>query len=142
MKKNLIAFVLFTSLVFIIPENANGQGGKKRGAPTRVISDADKAVVIDIFRSIDPSVYYLEFKRGSEVFGSTTIVTQEQLIDIREQRPVIGTKNYLIGSYYYGMSMVYIIKTREGVRLEDIFGKTHAAKLEAIINKYTGGSSD
>ena len=137
--KKLFVHLIFILLTFPIVTNSLAQGGKKRkGEPAKTMTDAEKTVVIEIFRKLDPASYYLELNKGAEIFGSRTIVTQDQLLAIRSKRVPAGFENYTIGSYHYEMGMVFIIKTRAPAELEALFG-TDAARLQSIINKYTSG---
>ena len=132
---------LLTIICISLTINLFAQGGKKRkGEPPKSISAADKAVVIDIFRSLDAQYYYLEFERGNEVYGTKTLVSADNLESIRKGLIPSGSDHLIIGSYYYQMGMVFIIgKTKSGISLETILGKTNATRVQAIVNKYTGG---
>jgi hypothetical protein len=140
MKRILINSFLIV-ICFLLVDSLFAQGGKKRrGEPSKTISPADKAVIIDIFRSLDPQYFYLECERGSEVYGTKTLVSADNLESIRKEIIPAGSDHLIIGPYYYQMGIVFIIgKTRSGTSLETILGKTNATKLQAIINKYTGG---
>ena len=132
----------FLTIIFIsISAILVAQEGKKRkGEPPKTISAADKAVVIDIFRTLDQQYYYLEFEKGTEVYGTKTLVSADNLESIRKGLIPSGSDHLIIGSYYHQMGTVFIIgKTRSGISLEAVLGKANATRLQAIINKYTGG---
>src|SRR5688572_25686771 len=139
--KKILATSLLTIICFSLATNLFAQGGKKRkGEPPKSISATDKAVVIDIFRTLDQQYYYLEFEKGTEVYGTKTLVSADNLESIRKGLIPSGSDHLIIGSYYYQMGMVFIIgKTRSGISLETALGNTNATRLQAIINKYTGG---
>src|SRR5688572_20950604 len=139
--KKILATSLLTIICFSLVVNLFAQGGKKRkGEPPKSISAADKTVIIDIFKTLDQQYYYLEFEKGTEVYGTKTLVSADNLELIRKEQVPLGSDHLIIGSYYYQAGFVFIIgKTRSGISLETVLGKTNATRLEAIINKYTGG---
>lgn len=139
--QKILANSLLTIICFLLTVSLFAQGGKKRrGEPPKTISAADKAVVIDIFRTLDQQYYYLEFEKGTEVYGTKTLVSADNLESIRKGLIPSGSDHLIIESYYNQIGMVFIIgKTKSGISLETILGKTNAARLQAIINKYTGG---
>jgi len=141
MKKQFILVGILTIILFSLSASSLAQGSKKRkGEPAKSISAADKTVVIDIFRTLDQQYYYLEFEKGTEVYGTKTLVSTDNLESIRKGLIPSGSDHLIIGSYYYQMGMVFIIgKTRSGISLETALGNTNATRLQAIINKYTGG---
>src|SRR5688572_6047477 len=141
MKKQFILFGFLTIILFSLSASSLAQGSKKRkGEPPKSISATDKAVVNDIFRTLDQQYYYLEFEKGTEVYGTKTLVSADNLESIRKGQIPSGSDHLIIGSHYYQAGFVFIIgKTRSGISLETVLGKTNATKLEAIINKYTGG---
>lgn len=139
--KRILTSSFLIAICFLLVDSLFAQGGKKRrGEPPKTTSAADKAVIIDIFRSLDPQYYYLECEKGTEVYGTRTLVSADILESIRKEIIPAGSDHLIIGSYYYQMGMVFIIgKTKSGISLETILGKTNATRLQAIINKYTGG---
>jgi len=144
MKKMLGLFGLFAVILFS-SLNSAAQNSKKRKAPpgevTYKLIAADRAVIIDIFKSLDPQHYHLEFAPGKEVYG-TLAISSDDLAAIRRGSSPTDANN-LIYSWYYEIPLLYIIgKTRTGIDLETVLGKDNAARLKAVVTKYTGGSSN
>ena len=147
MKKIVTMLGLLTVIFIAISFSSEAQNSKKRKGPSGEVTSkllaADKAVVIDIFKSLDPQHYYLEFTQGQnkEVYGTLSISGDDLAAIKRGSAPTDAT--HLIYGWYWQMGLLYVIgKTRTGVDLETLLGKENAAKLQAIITKYTGGSGN
>ncbi len=148
MKKIVTMLGLLTVIFISLSFSSAAQNSKKRKGPSGEVTSkllaADKAVVIDIFfKSLDLQHYYLEFTQGQnkEVYGTLSISGDDLAAIKRGSAPTDATK--LIYGWYWQMGLLYVIgKTRTGVDLETVLGKENAARLQAIITKYTGGSGN
>lgn|GEM_PF-2846767 len=146
MKKNLFLLGAATSCLLFVSLASSSQG-----KVAREISAADKAVILDMFKkSLKTNQYYLEFNYGKpsfEKYGSLD-VTPAGLSQMRQNiTPLVDYDNLDAMTFfksYPEMSFLYAMRgtTYNGAEtytLEKFLGKANAARVEAIINKYTGG---
>ena len=140
---------LFTIIVIIpsliqLSTDSFAQGGKKRrGEPAKLISDADRTAIVEIFKTLEAGDYYMEFAvpKPAVVYGSKKVDwTDLQLL--KDNHPTLPS---LWHAYRYlpEIGLTFLIKigakSQLKLTLPEIFGSGNAARLEAVINKYTGG---
>jgi len=110
-------------------------------AQSKTLSTKDKQVIIDIFKELSQS-YYLEFNY-TENYGSKSLLPHS-LKDAVIKNQSSGQS----GPYFFrthiemGLWYAVLIASGKPSTLEDNFGKTNASRLQAIINKYGGVTTD
>lgn len=113
--------------------NATTQERAQTNATT--ISADDKREIISLFKGVDSKLYRLQF--NSEVYGSKKIEMRD-LTQVKRVSNPLDVKGWVIISHSdHGiMSFVAVTKGR-GTSLVSVLGKEKAAKLTAIMGKYT-----
>ncbi len=133
MKKLLTISTLLVLFSFL----SAAQNPESIEKPIKLLSAADKAVIIEIFKTLDPKDYYLEFK-NKEVYGLKKM-QPSALFAIKTDQ--LHTASAII-KWYKEISLLFVIAQPSTVDLKTIFGKANAARLQAIITKYTGGTGN
>lgn len=134
MKKLSVTISLFAIISFVLSLSVQAQEEKK---VIKEISAKDKATIIDIFKTIESPLYRIEFN-SNETYGSKFIGSSTDYLRVGKY---IGFLNAIVETYYPAMNFWFVVMkpTPPAEGLEGIFGKQNAAKLKAVINKYTGG---
>lgn len=105
------------------------------GKPTKVLIAKDKTAIIEIFRTLAPANYRLWI--GSESKG--TLAVPSVVWVLVKPGEYSASARTMFGGYYSNIGLLYAVSGSPDKGFEGIFGKTNAAKLQAIINKYTAG---
>ena len=132
MLSGFLAIILFSFSAFSLVRNAKNESSAKE------LSAKDKEVIIGIFKTLNEDQYRFEFNKD-ENYG-TKVLPKAMWYSLRS-----GNKGTLSGSivqnYYPAINFWFVVNNpkppAEG--LEGLFGKANAVRLQAIINKYTGG---
>lgn len=135
MKKQFMLATFLTLMLFSLSASLLAQG-KKKEEPTKELSAKDKAAFIEIFKSLPAQQYYLSFNTGGENYG-TLVVPVVDVVRIRTGMAPVEPDKYIykwVGSI--GLTYV-ILPTRSGSNLESVLGTANAAKVEALVKKYT-----
>lgn len=136
MKKQFM-FSFLTIILFSLSASVLAQSEKKE-ASTKTLSGKDKQVIIDIFKELNRS-YYLEFSK-TEYYGQQGLVPYSLKDAIRKNKSS-GENGFIFFRTHVEIGMWYSVLKKSGetgLTVEDVFGKTTASRLQAIINKYTG----
>ena len=107
----------------------------EKGAKTKELSTADKAVIIEIFKTLESKYYYLRFK-NNEVYGLKTM-QPSAISDVKMGQFHVTS---VIAKWYKEIDLLYAIEKPNTADLKTIFGKANASRLNAILTKYTGGN--
>ena len=109
-------------------------------ATPRTLSAKDKSAINDIFKTIGVRNFRMEFGLN-EAYGSYLLpdpVVKALRSGSHIDSDILVTDD-LYKSYQPQLSFWYYLDRSRSEGLEGIFGKANAARLNAIINKYTGG---
>ena len=102
----------------------------------KTLTQKDKEVIIEIFKTIDVKLYHFSFSQ-SETYGKGVLPIPFPASLRNGGQPTLS--GHIVKSYYPTVNFWYVVaepaKPAEG--LEGIFGKANAARLNAVINKYT-----
>jgi hypothetical protein len=104
------------------------------------MTSKDKEVIVEIFKSADETRYRLEFSPG-EIYGKKSVSVSDwgklrSGIDV----PIVQS----IAATYIPKTNFWYVFTRakkSSDQLETLLGKSNAAKLNALINKYTAAGN-
>ena len=127
----LIIILCSFSASSLVRDEKNERSGKE-------LSAKDKEVIIGIFKTLSEDQYRFEFSKD-ENYGMK-VLPKAMWYSLRS-----GNKETFAGSivqnYYPAINFWYVINNPKspGQGIEDVFGKANAARLQAIINKYSGG---
>jgi hypothetical protein len=105
------------------------------GKPTKQITAKDKTAIFEIFKTLDPTRYRIYI--GSEGMGTLAVPAPAWVL-VKPGEYSISTKT-MLGGYYASVGLFYAVTRPPGKGLEEVFGKTNAARFGALINKYTAG---
>lgn len=137
MKKQFMLPAFLAIILFSLSASVLAQG-EKAEKPAKTLSSNDKEVIIEIFKTIDASLYRFQFSKD-ESFG-TKLVSPLSASDLRKGKK-INFPNSISETYFPIMNFWFAVDkpTFPTEGLEGIFGKANVARLQAVINKYTGG---
>ena len=131
MKKNSLLIALSVALITFYPYFSSAQGTKK------TIGEKDKAMILQIFRTIEPNLYFVGFS-STETYGSKFIGRRDEKIVKLVSGQDLVIENSIVETYFPQANLWFIITKpaapAEG--LEGIFGKQNATKLKNLLNKY------
>lgn len=131
-----------TFLLFIIVALSFGTSSIQPDHATTIttpksLTAKDKAVIVEVFKTIREEDYRIKFN-NKELYGKrelpdgyiSALRTGKLLDDV--------TNSYLAQSLQPNAGFWFFINKDSSLKLEDVFGKSNAARLQAVINKYTG----
>jgi hypothetical protein len=102
------------------------------------VSAKDKEVIVEIFKTLYEEQYRFEFSK-EESYGKKPVGKMSPA-SLRNGGQVT-ISNSIVKTYYPTMNFWFAVNNpkppAEG--LSGVFGKANAARLEAIVNKYTAG---
>lgn len=132
------AFLLFIIVAFSFGTSPIQPDHATTITAPKILTAKDKAVVIEIFKNIHEEDYRMEFS-NKELYGKRELPdsyihalrTGNLLEDI--------SNNYLFQTLQPKAGFWFFIQKDKNLKLEGVFGKANAARLQAVINKYTGG---
>ncbi|HEX6846206.1 MAG TPA: hypothetical protein VF144_04475 [Chitinophagaceae bacterium] len=108
--------------------------------PPKTLTTKDKAAIRDIFKTIGERNFRLEFGTN-EAYGS--FVLQDAVVKALRSGTHIDidilATSHFYKSYQPELAFWFYINRDRSEGLEGIFGKSNAAKLQAIIKKYSAG---
>src|SRR4030095_436085 len=99
---------------------------KQTLAQQKKISSEDKAQIIEIFKYIDPSLYRLQFNKGTEVYGRKKF-SMAQVEQIGKFRNPGSDNGYVL--LVVKDDGVMIIFAATGKKVLDVLGTDKAARL-------------
>lgn len=106
--------------------------------PPKMLTAKDKEVIIEIFKTIDDKSYRFSFG-DQETYGNKYLPKLMPASLQKGSHPTLS--GHIVKTYYPTMNFWFVVTKpkppAEG--LEGIFGKANAARLEALIKKYTAG---
>jgi len=123
---------------FFFSPIVSAQDEKIPAIKSKTLSSKDKQAIIDIFKEVSRS-YYLEFSK-TEYYGQQGLVPYSLKDAIRKNKSS-GENGFLFFRTHVEIGMWYAVMKKNGetgLTLEDVFGKTNASRLQAIMNKYSG----
>ena len=138
MKKQFILFGFLT--ILLVSLSASSPVNEKNENSAKELSAKDKEVIIEIFKTLSEDQYRFEFSEN-ENYGAK-VLPKAMWYSLRS-----GKKGSLSGSivqnYYPAINFWFVVNNPKppGEGLEGVFGKANAARLQAVINKYTSGSA-
>lgn len=119
--------------------NSSAQPEQTTTATAKILTKKDKDVIVEVFKTIDIHSYRFSFGE-SELYGKGVLPIQFPASLRNGGQPTLS--GHLVKSYYPTVNFWYVVaepaKPDEG--LERIFGKANAARLNAVINKYTAAN--
>lgn len=147
MRKLVTRLIFSGCLLFILSLTIGAQTTENQKnattKPVKTLSAKDKAEVIEIFQSLDANLYRLQFNGFKQTYGQLDVPgpMRSQLL-LGAEFPSIS-EPWIIGSYYTSIGFYFVVRKpappAEG--LEGALGKANAARLEAIVTKYTGSTT-
>ena len=137
MKKQFILFGFLTILPFSLSAFSLMRNAKNEKL-AKELSAKDKEVVIGIFKALNEDQYRFEFSKD-ETYGAK-VLPKALWYSLRSVKEATFSGS-IVQNYYPAVNFWFVVNNpkppAEG--LEGLFGKANAARLQAIINKYTGG---
>ena len=141
------AFALFTVIIFSVgaisfipPRQKTFYVQPDHATTPRTISAKDKAAINDIFKTIGVRNFRMEFE-NNEAYGAYKL--QDVVVKFLRSGSYIDADilvtEDLYKSYQPQLAFWFYINRNRSEGFEGIFGKSNAARLEAIIKKYSGG---
>ena len=107
-------------------------------ATPKILTAKDKAVIIEIFKSINEEDYRMEFN-NNELYGKKVLPDSYiQALRTGNLLEDIGD-SYLFQTLQPKAGFWYYTNKPKDIGLEKFFGKDNAARFQAIIKKYSGG---
>lgn len=133
-----IGFLLFSIVAFSFGTSTIQQGPAIRTATPKILTAKDKAVIIEIFKSIDEEDYRMEFN-NKELYGKKVLPDgYVQALRTGNLLEDIGD-SYLFQTLQPKAGFWYYTNKPRDLGLEKLFGKDNAARFQAIMKKYSGG---
>lgn len=111
---------------------------QREAAATKEVSSKDKEVIIEVFKTLYESQYRFEFSKD-EGYGKKPVGKMSPG-SLRNGNQVT-ISNSIVKTYFPTMNFWFAVNNPQppAEGLAGAFGKANAARLQAIVNKYTGG---
>jgi|SRR5688572_10772952 len=134
MKQNSLKLFGLTVLL-IVSFSLSSSGQQRAGTTPKTISAEDKRIIISMFKGVDGSLYRLKF--NDEVYGSKKIEMRD-LEQVKRVSDPLDAQGWVVISHSDLGIMSFVAVTRgSGTSLVSVLGKEKAAKLTAIMSKYS-----
>ena len=131
-------FLLFIVVAFSFSTSSIQPDHATRTATPKILTAKEKSVIIEVFKNIDEEDYRMEFN-NKELYGKRVLPDAYiQALRTGNLLEDIGTSN-LFQTLQPKAGFWFFTNKDKSLGLEGVFEKTNAARLQAIINKYSGG---